>query len=66
MMTKEDAIIQMRQGKKITHTYFLSDEWITIKNGKILFEDGVMSNFEEFWNLRNQDFWNDGYELYNE
>lgn len=33
-MSKEEAINQMRRGKKITHTYFLSDEWMTIKNGK--------------------------------
>lgn len=41
-MTKQEAITAMREGKKVTHRYFSSNEWMTFDNdGKILLEDGV-------------------------
>lgn len=30
-MTKQEAIQAMREGKKVTHRYFSSDEWMGIK-----------------------------------
>lgn len=63
-MTREEAIEQMKQGKKVTHRYFSNDEWMTIENGKFLLEDGVRISFEEFWLYRYQDSWKDGYEIY--
>jgi len=51
-MKKYKAIELMRQGKKITHKHFTPDEWMTIKNGQILLEDGVRCNQDEFWKWR--------------
>ena len=31
-MSKEEAIQAMKEGKKVTHRFFSSDEWMTIEN----------------------------------
>ena len=36
-MSKEEAIQAMKEGKKVTHRFFSSDEWMTIENGFLLF-----------------------------
>ena len=35
-MSKEEAIQAMKEGKKVTHRFFSSDEWMTIENGFLL------------------------------
>lgn len=63
-MTKSEAIAAMAAGKKVTHHYFSSDEWVTIENGKILLEDGVRCSPMEFWRWRMNESWNEGWELF--
>lgn len=63
-MSKEEAIQSMKEGKKVTHRFFSSDEWMTIENGFLLLEDGVRISLEDFFNFRSDSLWNDGYELY--
>lgn len=63
-MTQEAAIEQMKRGEKITHRYFSNNEWMTMENGMILLEDGYKIHPDEFWGLRHQDGWKDGYEYY--
>lgn len=55
----------MKEGKKVTHRFFASGEWMTIKNGVLLLEDGVLISLEDFFNIRNDSLWENGYELYN-
>lgn len=64
-MSKEEAIQTMKEGKKVTHRFFASDEWMTIENGNLLLEDGVHISLEDFFNFRSDSLWEDGYELYN-
>ena len=64
-MSKEEAIQAMKEGKKVTHRFFSSDEWMTIENGFLLLEDGVRISVEEFFDLRSDSRWGNGYELYN-
>jgi hypothetical protein len=47
-MSKEEAIQAMKEGKKVTHRFFSSDEWMTIENGFLLLEDGVRISLEDF------------------
>lgn len=63
-MTKLEAIQAMKKGKKVTHKYFSPDEWMTIKNRKFLFEDGVECEPEDFWNDRKLIDWEDEYSLF--
>lgn len=65
-MTKQDATDQMFQGKKVTHRYFSSNEWMTIEDGQIILEDGVKCSQHEFWRWRIDECWNDGYSLFEE
>jgi len=51
-MNKQEAIEAMKAGKKVTHRYFSSDEWMTIKDGKIETEEGYLHNSIQFWSYR--------------
>lgn len=63
-MTKTEAIQQMQKGVRITHEWFSDQEWMTIKDGKILLEDGLKCSSDEFWSYRTNESWNDGYSLF--
>lgn len=63
-MTKEEAITCMKNGEKITHEYFSSDEWMTMGNGELILEDGVKCSPDYFWQSRTAEDWNDGYSIY--
>lgn len=65
-MSKKEAIQAMKEGKKVTHRFFASGEWMTIKNGFLFLEDGALISLEEFFNLRSDSLWEDGYELCND
>ncbi len=59
-MTQEEAIVLMKQGVKVTHNYFSSNEWMTISQGQIILEDGVKCSINEFFSYRKAG-WEDGY-----
>lgn len=63
-MTKKEAIAEMEKGVKITHRYFTSDEWMTFKGKKIIFEDGETLSKSEFWIHRRGVRWNNEYSIY--
>ena len=65
-MTRFTAIQAMRSGKKVTHKYFSKGEWATQDNGQILLEDGVKCSPAEFWKYRQEEFFNDGWEIFQE
>lgn len=65
-MTKAEAIQAMQEGKKVTHLYFSPDEWMTMREGEIVLEDGVVCPQGDFWFYRWGPEWNDGYEIINE
>ena len=65
-MNKQEAILAMQEGKKVTHRYFSPNEWMAMKDGMIVLEDGVICPPEEFWQWRTDAVWNDGYELFND
>jgi hypothetical protein len=61
-MTIEEAKQALREGKKITHRYFSSDEWVEMRNGYIKSEDGVTHH--EFWSLRTAEGWQTDWEIF--
>lgn len=68
-MNKQEAILAMKEGKKIRYKNFSSDERISqLPNGDYLLEDGVIPGVtctpEEFWKYRTDPRWDDGYELF--
>ena len=63
-MNKEEAIKAMQEGKKITHTSFTDEEWMTMKDGKILTEEGYLHPWVDFWYWRQEPIWEKNYSLY--
>ena len=65
-MNRFEAAQALKEGKKLTHIYFSSDEWVMgIDDGYYLLEDGVQCTAAEFWKWRQQEFFNDGWEILN-
>jgi hypothetical protein len=65
-MNKEQAIEAMQEGKKVTHEYFTSNEFMTMKGNKIVFEDGYAVRPLEFWSTRTAKNWDDGYSIWDD
>ena len=65
-MTKQEAISQMRAGKKLTHVHFSSEEWVkSDETGAVYtFEDGVVCSEREFWHWRTALSWEGGWDLF--
>lgn len=63
-MTREQAIKAMRNGQKVTHRYFTSEEWATEENGEVVLEDGVRCSPSEFWRDRMTSLFEDGWALF--
>lgn len=66
-MTKQEAIKAMLDGKKVRHTRYFSDsEWVTaISPSVYLFEDGVKCDSYIFWAYRNNEGFNNDWEIFN-
>lgn len=62
-MNKKEAFQAMREGKKVRHVYFSDDEWMTIQNSKIVFEDGVQCTQKQFFMDRTGSDWEEGYSI---
>lgn len=65
-MTKQEAILEMKKGIKITHELFDDNEWMTMDGLTIVLEDGVRCSQSEFWVSRIQSEWDNGYSVFNE
>lgn len=61
-MTKKDAQDALRQGKKITHRFFLDTEFIQMKDGKLHGEDGM--EMPDFWKYREESRWDNGWSVF--
>ncbi|UIB81328.1 hypothetical protein [Flyfo podovirus Tbat2_2] len=59
-MNRDEAYQAMRNGKKLTHKYFTSDEYIHIVDGCIVNENGRYSGYDFFYT----DFMTDGFSIY--
>ena len=52
-MNNTQAKEALEQGMKLTHSYFTGKEWVKQHSGtQYIFEDGVVQDIEEFWNMR--------------
>lgn len=65
-MTKQEAIIEMRNGEKLTHRFFEPWEWVTFQDGCILSEDGYAVIPEIFWGCRRDKEWETGWDYFPE
>ena len=63
-MSKEEAIQAMKEGKRLTHRLFAADEWMTMQEGMVILEDGVVCTPRYYWQWRTDPGWDDGYKLF--
>ncbi len=63
-MIKDEAIVLMSEGHKLTHKWFSSDEWATMNGGYVVFEDSCSCPARVFWADRTDDSWNTGWRLF--
>lgn len=63
-MTKQEAIIEMQRGEKLTHRYFSKDEWATLEGNHIITEDGVRITEKEFWLIRKSPAWEEDWKIF--
>ncbi len=52
-LTKAEAIQALKEGKKLTHRYFSSHEWIRQEGLMMIMEDGASIDVDTFWKDRN-------------
>ena len=64
VLSKSEAIELMKQGKRVTHIYFLPDEWITMRGNIIYMELGQDIWATSFWLHRTDPSWETDWSLY--
>jgi len=65
-MTLEEAKVLARQGVKVTHRYFMDDEFITMRGDMIIFDgnEDLQMSFYEY--TRDKEYLNDGWSKFEE
>ena len=69
MLTKDQAIQAMNEGKKVRHRSFTDDEWMKKAEHRVYryeFEDGCISKCGDFWETRTHENWLIDWEIVNE
>jgi hypothetical protein len=66
IVNKEEAIEALENGETLTHKYFTPEEWMKMREGYILFEDGCQCTPIEFWQNRTEDFFQKDWKIYTE
>ena len=61
-MNKQEAILAMLDGNRVTHQTFTSDEYIYMKDGKIYDEEDFL--LYQFWELRTDDCWDNYWSIF--
>ena len=66
-MTRAEAEQAIKEGSKVTHEHFTTDEFVTLAadGTHYEFEDGCLCEKDEFWYYRQGESFNDGWALFN-
>ncbi|MDC5753558.1 hypothetical protein [Vibrio europaeus] len=63
-MNKVEAMAFLESGGMLTHPYFTSSEWVKgLGNGLYEFEDGCRCDADEFWRIRSDAGFNEGWKV---
>lgn len=63
-MTKQEAIEAMKRGEKVTHDQFNPEEWITIEDGEMTSDEGMLYKLDSFFEFRRSSIWDDGWSIW--
>lgn len=56
VLSKKVALWEMAAGWKLTHYYFTPEEWVTIENDMMVFEDGCRISVHDFFSSKSEEF----------
>lgn len=56
-LSKEDAILAIKKGYWVQHRYFDDNEMISMKGPKIIDENGLEMDYDQFWKYRSEPKW---------
>ena len=63
-MNKEDMIVALDDGARVTHRYFSNEEWMERKWSRdLVFEDGVVCSEKDFFRIRSDGSWDSGWKV---
>jgi hypothetical protein len=65
-MNKEQAKQAAMGGNKVTHSTFLSDEYVHVVNEKFYDESMIELDWDYFWDSRTQEKWQNNWSVFNE
>ena len=62
-LSKQDMLKLLNKGKKVSHRYFSSNEWMKLDNNGVgfEFEDGYIVSPTAFWRDRSSEQWESGW-----
>lgn len=63
MLTQEQAIEALKEGKTLTHRFFERHEYIYQNGFTIFFEDGNSVNSSQYWWQKNAEEWQVGWDI---
>lgn len=62
-VTKHEILNELNMGSRVAHKYFTSDEWMERRGHFYYFEDGCVSEIEDFWVSRKGELWEHGWSV---
>lgn len=65
ILSKQEAIQAMKDGKKVRHRYFMAHEYVYMKNDRIYGEDGINISANAFWHYRIDSAWETDWTILN-
>lgn len=64
IMTKQEALLALANGKKVTHRTFTNDEYIYREGSELMCECGFLDE-DEFWDIRDIPAFDVDWSIYN-
>lgn len=62
-MTKKEAMLAMKLGERVTHEYFLKNEYIRLEESKVIDENGFSFKECSYWQLRTDESYDNGWSV---
>lgn len=63
-MSKDEALIELQRGNKVTHKYLKLGEFIFKRGKNYVFKDGYIATPILFWKDKGVDEWENNWELF--
>lgn len=65
-MNRNEAILALEKGEKLTHTKFDRDEWVVMSGSELRDGSGNVTFIGTFWSGRTSEGWQEGWSVFGE